>query len=182
MKKIVLGALLSCAGWLGAQAQVEKGDWLVGGSININTSSNTTVSITPSAGYFFLNRFAAGGIFNVSYEKTSDLKSTIIGIGPFARYYFGKGNLKPFLASELLFGSTKYQYPGENSFTRNGHNFFLGGGLAAFVNEHVAIETQAGYTNTKYSGNPSDNGLAIRIGFQIYLAPRGIVDTYRKQR
>lgn len=182
MKRIVFGALLSCAGWLGAQAQVEKGDWLVGGSIDINTSSNTTVSITPSAGYFFLNRFAAGGIFNLSYIKTGEDKNTVLGIGPFARYYFGKGNLKPFLATEFLFGSSKSQIGNAASSTSNGHNFFLGGGLAAFVNEHVAIETQAGYTNTKYSGSPSDDGLAIRIGFQIYLAPRGIVDTYRKQR
>lgn len=182
MKKSVLLMLVCCTGWLASQAQVEKADWLVGGSLNINTSSNTTISLTPSAGYFFANRFAAGGIFNVSYSKTGEDKNTVIGIGPFARYYFGKGNLKPFLATEFLFGSSKSQIGNEASSTSNGHNFFLGGGLAAFVNEHVAIETQAGYTNTKYSGSTSDNGLAIRIGFQIYLAPRGIVDTYRKQR
>lgn len=158
--------------------QTEQRDWLVGGNFALNTSRNTTISLTPAAGYFFLNNFAAGGTFQLSYNKTGDNKTTVFGFGPFARYYFGKKDLKPFIATEYIFTSNKFDNPNFSS-TVNGADFFIGPGLAAFVNEHVAIETIVGYVNSKVSDVPSDGGVAVRIGFQIYLSPRGIVDTYR---
>ncbi len=158
--------------------QTEQRDWLVGGSFALNTSRNTTISLTPAAGYFFLNNFAAGGTLNLSYNKIGDEKRTVIGFGPFARYYFGKKELKPFIASEYIFTSNKFDNPNFSS-TVNGADFFIGPGLAAFVNEHIAIETIVGYVNSKVSDVPSDGGVVVRIGFQIYLSPRGIVDTYR---
>jgi len=180
MKKFILCAIAVTCSMLVANAQTSKGDWLVGGSFALNTTSNTTVSFNPNAGYFFLNNLAIGGTLNFAYVKISDIKTTVFGVGPFARYYFLKGNLKPFVATEFLFNSNKVQTLDQESTTRNGHDFFLGAGLAAFVNEHVAIETIAGYTNTKYSESNSDGGLAIRIGFQVYLSPHKMVDTYKQ--
>ncbi|KIC91409.1 outer membrane beta-barrel protein [Flavihumibacter sp. ZG627] len=169
--------LLSC---LCLKAQTEKGDWLVGGNFTLNTSNNTTISLNPSAGHFFAKNLAGGGTIRLLYDKSGDNSSTVFGIGPFIRYYFGKSNLKPFLMSEYLFTSTKLSFDG-NTNTENGADFFIGPGLAAFVNDNVAIETIVGYTNTKIKGFDSDGGLAIRIGFQVYLSPRGIVDTYKSQ-
>lgn len=159
-------------------SQTEKGDWLVGGNFTLNTTRNTTISLTPNAGYFFARNFAMGGNVRLSYDKSGDLELTTLGIGPFVRYYFGKNNLRPFGLVEYNFTSIKAK-SGESSTTSNGGEFFIGPGLAAFVNEHVAIETIAGYINSKYSGEPSNGGFSLRIGFQIYLSPRKIVDTYR---
>lgn len=182
MKKILLALVMVMCSAALVQAQTEKEDWMVGGNFALNTTKNTTIGLNPSAGYFILNNLAIGGSFNFSYVKVSTEKATAYGAGPFARYYFGKGNLKPFVASEFLFNTSKTETEGEPSSTYNGHNFFLGGGLAAFVNEHVAIETLLGYSNTKYSKTESSGGLAIRIGFQIYLSPRKIVETYKQPR
>jgi Outer membrane protein beta-barrel domain len=162
-----------------AEAQTSKEDWMVGGNFALNTSSNTTVTLTPGVGYFVINNLVVGGALQFQYSKISNNKETSFGVGPYARYYFLKNNLKPFLMTEYLFTSNRREV-GAISSTVNGGDFFLGGGLAAFVNEHVAIETIAGYINSKKSGTDSDGGLAIRIGFQIYLSPRSIVDTYRK--
>ena len=178
MKKILLvisSALMAIAS---VQGQTEKEDWMVGGNFELNTTNNTTISLTPSAGYFFLNNLAAGGTLNFLYNKIGNDKTTGFGFGPFVRYYFGKNNLKPFAHTEYLFTSIKFEGPGFSS-TTNGGDFFIGPGLAAFVNEHVAIETLVGYANSNYSGSGSDGGLAIRIGFQVYLSPRGIVETYK---
>lgn len=177
MKKIILFCSVLLAG-TPLLAQTEQRDWLVGGNFALNTSRNTTISLSPSAGYFFLNNFAAGGTLQLSYNKSGDNKTTVFGFGPFARYYFGKKELKPFIATEYIFTSNKFDNPSFTS-TVNGADFFIGPGLAAFVNEHVAIETLVGYVNSKVSDVPSDGGIAVRIGFQIYLSPRGIVDTYR---
>lgn len=180
MKKI-FATLVALPMALMSWAQTDNGDWLVGGNFALNTTANTTISTSPMAGYFFLNHFALGGSMKLGYEKTGDNKTTILGFGPFARYYFGNGNLKPFLTTEYLFTSNKFQNPNFRS-TVNGGDFLIGPGLAAFVNENVAIETVLGYVNSKVSKQPSDGGLAVRIGFQIYLSPRGIVDTYRGRR
>lgn len=178
MKKYLI---LCCSAILATctlKAQTEQADWMVGGNFELNTTSNTTVSLTPTAGYFFLNNLAAGGTLNFLYSKVGDDKTTAFGFGPFVRYYFGKNNLKPFAHTEYLFTSYKLEGPGFSS-TTNGGDFFIGPGLAAFVNENVAIETLVGYANSNYSGSTSDGGVAIRIGFQVYLSPRGIVDTYK---
>jgi hypothetical protein len=179
MKKIT-GLFFGLVISLVVSAQTAQQDWLVGGSFALNTSRNTTVSLNPAAGYFFLNNFAAGGVFQLSYNKSGENKTTVFGVGPFVRYYFGKKELKPFIASEYIFTSNKFDNPSFRS-TVNGADFFIGPGLAAFVNEHVAIETLVGYVNSKVSDVPSDGGVVVRIGFQIYLSPRGIVDTYRKR-
>jgi hypothetical protein len=182
MKKIVPGLLAFFISLTNLHAQTFKGDWMVGGNFSLNTTSNTSVSLNPSAGYFFLDNLAIGGTVNFGYLKTGNVKTTLFGAGPYVRYYFGKGNLKPFAVTEFLFSSSKVDGVAATSSTKNGHEFLLGAGLAAFVNEHVAIETIAGYTNTKYSGTESDGGLAIRIGFQVYLSPHKMVETYKQGR
>ena len=67
----------------------KKGDWLIGGRVDLNTGENSTqIGFNPGAGYFFAKNFAAGGNFAINYVKSGDLKTTSFGLGPFARYYF----------------------------------------------------------------------------------------------
>ncbi|ULQ53491.1 hypothetical protein [Flavihumibacter fluvii] len=42
-------------------AEISKEDWLVGGSFSLNSTSDTTVSLNPAAGYFKVNNLALGG-------------------------------------------------------------------------------------------------------------------------
>lgn len=179
MRKILFSLSL-LLGVLSSFAQTDKEDWMIGGSFMLNTTRNTTFSFTPSGGYFFFNNFVGGGIFNLTYDKRGDNKNTVYGFGPFARYYFLKNNIKPFIATEYTFTYTKLELPGSSS-TENGGDFFVGPGLAAFVNRNVAIETMVGYINSKLRHTPSDGGVMVRIGFQVYLSPRGIIDTYRSR-
>lgn len=168
-------ALVMCIGY-GALAQTERGNWLVGGNFALNTVSNsTTIGLNPTAGYFIADNFAVGGTVMLEYDKFGENKSTTFGIGPLARYYFGKTNAKPFLNGELTFLSQKFKFPtGTN--TENGINYFLGAGLALFLNENVAIEGLAGYNHTKIKDIDGDGGFAMRIGFQVYLHPNRVVD------
>jgi hypothetical protein len=170
MKKIVFSLLVLIAVGHGAFAQTEKGSWLVGGNLNLNTAKNNTeISLIPSAGYFFVNNFAAGVNAEVSYSKIADVKNTTLGIGPFARYYFGTMNIRPFADGELTFESNKSK-TSTGSDTYNSSSFFLGGGLAAFINRNVAIEGLAGYKHTSFESGPNTGGFNLRIGFQVYLS------------
>ena len=170
MKKNLLGLLAFTMIGLAASAQTEQGNYLVGGNFAINTAKNDTrVTLTPTVGYFFINNFAGGANVDLTYSKAGSNKSTIFGIGPFARYYLGTLNIRPFAHANLNFTSNRSKNSA-GSTTLNGSNYFLGAGLAAFINRNVAVEGLAGYSRTNYSHLSGSGGFNLRIGFQIYLS------------
>jgi hypothetical protein len=169
MKKILFSLVLLAGSYFSAHAQTEQGNMLVGGNVLLNTTKNNTrIGITPSAGYFVARNLAVGAALGLDYTKTNIDKTTTFGVGPFARYYFGSLNFRPFLDAELSFQSVKDQ-KGSSSNTYNSTNYFLGGGLAAFINRNVAIEGLAGYSHSSYSSLGNSGGFNLRIGFQVYI-------------
>ena len=172
MKKNVCSLLLAFLAFgLAASAQTEKGSWLVGGNVNLNTAKNTTaIGFTPMAGYFLINNFAVGANLNFNYNKDVVAKTTRFGVGPFARYYLGTMNIRPFAHANINFTSTNTKNGSAASSTATGSEFFIGGGLAAFINRNVAIEGLAGYTSNTIAHQGSYGGFGLRIGFQVYLS------------
>ena len=150
-------------------AQTDKGDWMVGGYFRINTANNNThIGFTPSAGAFLIDNLAVGGNLTFDYTKLGEEKTTIFGIGPFMRYYFTSANVKPIFHGNLNFISTKNK-SGSFSNTNSGINFFLGGGAAIFISEHVSIDMLMGYDHTKLKDFDGSGGFALNVGFQVYL-------------
>ena len=170
MKRSVGAVLVLLFLGLTVNAQTEKGSWLVGGNISLNTAKNKTeISLMPTGGYFFTKNFVAGANTEISYTKEVEHKTTTLGIGPFARYYLGTMNVRPFADGELIYESNKDKYPNTSS-TVNSRSYFLGAGLAAFINRNVAVEGVAGYKRTKFEGGPGTGGFNLRIGFQVFLS------------
>ena len=168
MGKIILTTLLLCI-FIASNAQTEKGDWLVGGRIDLNTGENSThIGFTPNAGIFVINNFAVGGNFLVNYTKSGTSKSTQFGFGPFLRYYFTDSKARPLLHASVNYLSSKFKNP-STSATNTGINILAAGGVAVFINENVAIEVLAGYSHTKYKDFDGSGGFSLGIGFQVYL-------------
>ncbi|MFT3935581.1 MAG: outer membrane beta-barrel protein [Chitinophagaceae bacterium] len=171
MKKIMMGLLSLVVTATVANAQTDKGDWMVGGNVVISTpKNNSQISFTPSAGYFFANNFVAGALVNVSFTKTGDEKNTDLSVGPFARYYFNLKNssFKPFLHADYTLGNKTTTLPGSKTTNTTGA-FLLGAGGAFFINSNVALEAVAGYNHTKVQSQDPENGFLFRIGFQVHL-------------
>jgi hypothetical protein len=167
MKKLLFLLLAGIS--LGAHAQTEKGNIMVGGQLNLNTNEDgSEFRFNPQLGYFFANNFAAGGQFSFDFSKAGNLRVNEFGVGPFARYYFGKGQTKPFLVStvDYLSTSTKANNIEVNS---NGWSFLVGGGFAAFLNRTVALEGIIGYRYADYSNSSGSGGLNLSLGFQLYF-------------
>jgi hypothetical protein len=155
-----------------ANAQTEKGDWMVGGGLRLNTADNSTeIAFQPNAGLFVIKNLAVGGSISLDYSKTGLNKVTTFGIGPFVRYYFTSAKVRPILQGNLNYLSTKVDLGG-NSSTNNGLNFFLGGGAAIFVSDQVSLDILMGYDHTKYKNFEGSGGFALTIGFQVYLLRR----------
>jgi len=171
MKKIVLSLLAVVVMSTLVNAQTDKGDWMVGGNMTINTTKgNSEFSLLPSAGYFFANNFVAGAKFNVGFATEDEKKTTSLGVGPFARYYINikDSQFKPFFEADWSISNESSKFQGvKDSYTVT--NFFLGGGVAYFINSNVALEALAGYNRSKVETLDPTNGFAFRIGFQVHL-------------
>jgi hypothetical protein len=171
MKKIVLGILSVITMSLAANAQTDKGDWMVGGNMTINTTSgNSQFTLNPNAGYFFANNFAAGANVLLSFGKFDQTKSSAFGIGPFARYYFNvkDEHFKPLVHVGFDISSRTDKGPNyKDSYTVT--ELFVGGGAAYFINQNVALEGLAGYNNSKVENFSGQGGFQFRLGFQVHL-------------
>ncbi|MEO7313355.1 MAG: outer membrane beta-barrel protein [Chitinophagaceae bacterium] len=167
MKKILAFALVLVG--TSSFAQTEKGDWMVGGNIGFRTNkNNSNFSFSPNAGYFFADRFVAGAALQTSFEKTGDIKSSTVGLGPFARYYFLNGNFKPFAVTQVNYLVAATRYNGTKT-TTNGYGWLLGAGAAAFISQDVAFEGVAGYNYSQFSSASSNTGFSLNFGFQVYI-------------
>jgi hypothetical protein len=180
MKKLALIFWMVMTACSAVKAQTDRGDWMVGGNMIIKTPKNNSLfALQPSAGYFFANNFAAGALFNISFEKTGDQKTNEQSAGPFARYYFNLKNpaFKPFLHAEWNIGNKVTTLPSSKT-TNTTSNFLLGAGGAFFINSNVALEAVAGFTHSKVQSQDPENGFLFRIGFQVHLLS-GEVDRVR---
>ena len=130
--------------------------------------NNSRFTLNPNAGYFFLNHLALGASFNANFEKLGDIRTTALGLGPFARFYFGRGPWRPFLNLNANYATQRTKI-GSTSTSANGFSWLGGAGVAWFVTDNAALETTFGYSSTNFKGFESANGLAFRLGFHIYF-------------
>lgn len=158
-------------------AQTDKGDWLVGGGLLLNTTKgNTQFTLMPNVGHFFAKGFAAGAEMVISSSKFGIRRTTELGVGPFARYYFELKEpvFKPFLHAGFSVLSTRVKDEGEEAETETGRSFLFGVGGAYFINDNVAIDGLIGYNHTKVENVSGQGGLLFRIGFQVHLLGREV--------
>lgn len=176
MKKSILALGILCLFFSAtSQAQTSKGSWLVGGGITFTSSKTgdykqTDFTITPAAGYFFANNFAAGaGIGFASSKAEGEDAATLFSFNPFLRYYFVDLGPKAKLFGNGTFGFGSAKISGESqSFT----NWEISAGPAIFLNQHVAMEIALAYGSTKFKdADDATNSFGAKVGFQVHLGP-----------
>lgn len=172
MKKILLAICLFI--WVGSlTAQVQKNDWLIGGSTKF--SSNKTANLktsmfefSPNAGYFFANNFAGGlrsGINSVKLEDEDAVSSVLFS--PFLRYYFLPSDNKVNIMLDGSFGFGSTSAVGD---TKSQSGFGFAAGPAIFLNKHTALEFTLGYNSIKSEDDPDrSNTFTVGVGFQVHL-------------
>ncbi|MDB5276236.1 MAG: hypothetical protein JWR61_1191 [Ferruginibacter sp.] len=175
MQKTILSVLTIIIFSKAVSGQVTKGSWLVSGSANysrLQSSSEaatkfkqTNFQISPTVGYFLKDKFALGLRPSLSYGSNTIANSnTVLGIGPFSRYYF----LKPENIFNL-FTEGSYSY-GTITGGQRLNTFSILAGQVVYFNSSVGLEFTVGYSTTKivdYSG--TNNEIKVGIGFQFHL-------------
>lgn len=176
-------------------AQTEKGRWMVGGSgtgsfdTDDDGIKQTLVLLTPSAGYFVARNVALGAGLPLFYSRfkfttgnQTDSRAATVGLSPFARFYFGQSQVKPFLQGQVGYAQTWSKSSGTfggGNFSNTDGQFVYGGaaGVAFFLNEHSSLDL-----SLNYLGGARDNALggfliagasprtiALNVGFQLFL-------------
>jgi len=180
--KLFFATILVCS--ITSNAQITKGNWMMGGDANLSSSttslsdnsssSNKTFSyeISPDFGYFVFNKFAIGTKGSLNYSKSKDDNGFGVyksyNLGPFVRYYFLKEEkqVNIFLESAYNFDLDK----------NNKNTVFSSKvGTAIFLNSSVAFEISLKYSVSKYISqsdlisDSTTKGLTFGLGFQIHL-------------
>jgi len=163
-------------------AQITKGNWMVGGTGNLTNYKSTFQSgnseivqkgygltISPNLGYFIIDNFAMGTILSFSYSNPSgdNNNSYGYGISPFLKFYFRNEEkiINPFLQASYGFSEGKSDSGGNNKSS----GYEIKGGTAIFFNSSVALELSVDYDSSKNNRDSKSNNFSIGIGFQIHL-------------
>ncbi|MBO9153170.1 outer membrane beta-barrel protein [Chitinophaga sp. GCM10012297] len=172
MKKMIIVAALGLFGIQFANAQVKKGDVLVGGNVGIATSSekvdgtdgkttSTTFNISPKAGYALSDKWMVGVFvgtdFTNSKDKTvepnTELKSTVIAPGIFVRNYHMLGEkVALFGEANVAYGFGTVKANDTKTASVNSIDANIVPGISYFVNKRFVLEGVFGginYSNVK---------------------------------
>lgn len=138
MKKLLLLSLL--AGGFAANAQIgtnlpsakiggENSKWTVGGYAGLGGAfggGGTSVYITPRVGYKVSENFETGIAANFSWSNSKYYSSTMLGVGPFANYYFGRSFYLSGMFQEYFVNQRDKIY--DVKYKTNEAALYLGGG------------------------------------------------------
>ncbi|GGH15242.1 MULTISPECIES: hypothetical protein [Pedobacter] len=178
MKKILASLILSVAIGGTVNAQIQKGNIMVGGNLtNINLGLDNpkvfSVDITPKAGWFIQDNLAVGGYVNFGLETAKNSSTTTsYGVGALGRYYTGKDvevlkHGRFFAEATAGIGGVNVSNGGGNT---NGLNLSIGPGFAYFITPNIGLETLLKYNGLVGFGSATtQNNLNLSFGFQIYL-------------
>ena len=173
INKILVISILLVA--FASNAQIDKGNWMMGGSGAIgnfkttseeNSSTSTSITISPNIGYFFIDKLSIGlaGQFNYVFPKGDSHTISSNSISPFIRYYF--------LEKEKqinIFSETRYEIMRISQGNFKTDTFLIKGGVVFFLNSSVGLEVALNYSTQKTNQNFENRAIYLNVGFQIHL-------------
>ncbi len=166
-----------------ANAQVEKGRYLLGGNVDISGSyqgrnSGFNMSLTPSFGVFIVKGFAIGARYSFgissarTYSRANDEFTSVTtftsGIGPSFKYYFGKKQLKGLVSANVNYLTSitlrKNNVSGTSGFNATG---LLG--MAHFFNPHLSLECGLYVSGVSYVKQLPTTRIGFSVGLFAFL-------------
>lgn len=143
-------------------------------------------NLSPKLGYFVLNNLVLGTEIGLSTSRLKDKSpgyeyeytNSLVGLGPFARYYFPSGKVYPFLETGVTFGQLRSKWDDFEEKTGLS-GFHFGAGMGMFTGGKLGFDFSVGYQSLSYKekeNNPDNyrmvvSTLGIRVGFMVLLGP-----------
>lgn len=183
MKKLIFTGIMAVAGLAGTiNAQIQKGNWLVGSSLissnfGLNTGGGYNIAIQPKGAYFIEDNVAVGGYVDLGFNKVTNGSPTefTYGVGALGRYFLSPGekgvdNLlnhgRWFLEGNAGIGGRSV----ENADSTTGFDFGVGPGYSYFITPNIGLEGLVKYRGRAGFGSEGLNSnITFNLGFSIYL-------------
>ncbi|WP_126245794.1 outer membrane beta-barrel protein [Chitinophaga rhizosphaerae] len=185
MKKMIVMAALALFGTQFAKAQVQKGNFLVGGSVGVNSvtgkvdgsdnkNTETTFTISPKAGYALSDKWMVGvfveGSFYTNKEKvgatTTKDKTNTIAPGVFVRNYCQIADSKVYFTSEanVSYGFGTIETNDVKTDKTSTIKANLMPGISYLVGKHLMLEGNiGGLTYSNQTIKPEAGGADTKI-------------------
>jgi len=191
MRKLIL---VCCALFIAAltQAQIEKGDVQLGGSINFNSNDfeafdNSALRIQPQVGLFVSSTTSVGltvgftSIQNTLIDQNSgnpvELTNNLFVFGTYARFHKPVvENLYLFLQPSVLLGTGENEFSTPQTGDINTFNVGLAPGITYFLSPKFALELNFGglsYNRSKADLNGNETTLT-NFSLNMSLANVGV--------
>lgn len=134
----------------------ENSKWTLGGYAGLGgafgNGGGTSLYISPRVGYKITENFEAGVAANLTWSNSKYFSSTMIGVGPFANYYFSRSFYLSGMFQEYFINQkdkiNNYKY------STNESALYLGGGYMQKLGEHTYMQIGAMY-NVLYNPDKS---------------------------
>ncbi|KXH85726.1 hypothetical protein [Chryseobacterium kwangjuense] len=183
MKKLIFAGILAVSGLAAtANAQIQKGNWLVGSSLltsnfGLNTGGGYSIAIQPKGAYFIEDNVAVGGYVNLGISKVTNGSPTRFdyAVGGLGRYYLSPGekgvdNLlnhgRWFFEGNVGIGGSSV----ENGNSTTGLDFGVGPGYSYFITPNIGLEGLVKYQGqTGFGSEGLNSNITFNVGFSIYL-------------
>lgn len=137
-------AFIFCANY--AEAQLQKGDWMIGGGLRVSNQSDFSddfrILITPTAGYFFADKWLVGTSLALDRRSIDDFSSSVntFESSLFLRRYFKGGKWQPYVHLEGFVRRANFSNNDIISdFTRTASGLYAQLGFNYFLSKNVAI-------------------------------------------
>ncbi|SKA19088.1 Outer membrane protein beta-barrel domain-containing protein [Chitinophaga eiseniae] len=174
MKKLIVMAAVALFGTQVAKAQLSKGDVILGGNVNVKTTSakvkdsdakatSTTFGVSPKVGVALNSNWVIGVFAQTQFGSSKDVnkvktKTLDITPGVFVRNYHMIGQSKFAFFAEANagygFGNTKVADKKTESY--NGFNVNVLPGITYFVTKNFMIEGAFGGLGYTYAQNKNE--------------------------
>jgi len=159
MKKVILSLAAVVAFAVGANAQTEKGKWILGGTASYQSVKSDAdgakaaqnLSVVPNVGYFVNDNFALGTGVGYNYSKIGSASATgqneSFVVSPFGRYYVDLSDQFKFFGQAsvpLAFGTVKATDANGDTGAKAGSSTSVGvalsPGFAYFPTKKIGVE------------------------------------------
>jgi len=182
MKKLTLTLILGIVVLFGANAQIQKGNVMMGANISnisfgLDKPNVFSLKINPKAAWFVQDGLALGGDVSFGLATAKGAGTDIsYGVGALGRYY-GATGANEVVKNSRFFGEATVGISGVNPSvggSTNGLGFSFGPGWTYFVTPSIGLEALLKYNGVVGFGSSAyAHNLGIGVGFQIYLPGKG---------
>ena len=180
MKKLLLAGAFSILG-ITANAQIQKGNYMVGGELaaanfGLNKGGQFNFEVTPQAAFFVQDNWAVGPYIRLGFSGNDASNKFTYGIGALSRYYFSPGEqgVDSLLKHGRFFVEGNVGIGGENisepSTSANALDLGVGPGYTYFITQNIGLDASLKLNgNLGFGNRGTTSNVGFRLGLNIFL-------------